>query len=472
MQVSSGKRKVIFVNIMITSIAVTSLTTAFSTALAPISAEMDISLATGQWMLSGYTLTMGIIMPLTAFLIRRFHTKPLYLSGIILALVGLAISFFSPNFPMMMVGRVLQSCGNGTLTAMAQVIILTIYPPEKRGSAMGMYGLASTVAPIFAPTLGGIVVDLISWRAIFGIVFCVMAASLVMAIAVFKNVLETEQKRFDIPSFILSILAFGGVTLGVGNLATYGITSVYVWPVLLIGAIAAVFYVRRQLHLDDPLLDVRMLKTKEYAISVISNVLVYFLMFGQTVLMPLYVQSGLGMSATMAGLVTLPAAIGIAIFSPFAGRIYDAHGIRALFLTGAVVLFISNAGMLFVSAETNLAVGIILNFFRSMGTGCLMMPLITWGTSHVRQEIVADATAMLSSLGSIAGAIGSAVLVAIMTAVATSVSATYGDAANMVGINAAFGGMAIVSLALVVIGVIIIRIENKNARDKSLKPEN
>ncbi len=455
---------------MISSIAVTSLATAFATALAPISTEMDISLATGQWMMSGYTLAMGIIMPLTAFLIRRFPTKPLYLIGISLTLTGLAISFFSFNFPMMMLGRVLQACGNGTITAMAQVIILSIYPEEKRGSAMGLYGLSSTVAPIFAPTLGGIIVDVINWRAIFGIVFCVMAISFIMAFIVFKNVLETENKRFDIPSFILSTFAFGGVTLGIGNLGTYGITSLYVWPILLIGAIAAVFFVRRQLHLDQPILDVRMLKIREYSISVISNMLVYFLMFGQTVLMPLLVQSALGMSATMAGLVTLPASLGIAILSPLAGRFYDMFGIKTLFLVGSLLLFGSNVGMLFVTIDTNLWVSVVLNIFRSLGVGCLMMPIITWGTSHVERRIVADATAMLNSMGSIAGSIGSAVLVAVMTSVAAGPAASYGEAANMIGANAAFGGMAIISLALIVIGLFFIHGKKKDDHPEYQEP--
>ena len=205
-RISPQRRTLIFLNILISCIASSMLSTALTTALSLISNDLQISVTTGQWITSGYSLAMGIIMPLTAFLITRFPTKKLYLSGIGIFLGGLLISFVSQNFYTMMIGRILQACGNGILMSMAQVVILTIYPVEQKGTIMGWYGLASGAAPVIAPTLAGILIDLISWRAIFLVVSIIMLLSFVMAFFVFDNILETTQKDFDGTSFILSIL--------------------------------------------------------------------------------------------------------------------------------------------------------------------------------------------------------------------------------------------------------------------------
>ncbi len=465
-KVSDRRRSVIFVNIVISSIATTSLMTALSTALNPLANDMQISLSTVQWVTSGYSLTMGIIMPLTAFLIKRFPTRYLYISGLAIAICGLFISFVSPSFPVLMIGRVLQACGNGILVAMGQVIILTLYPVEKRGSAMGLFGLAQTVAPIIAPTIGGIIVDMISWRAIFAVVGAVMIVSLVMACAVFANVLDTSRKHFDIPSFIISVFAFGGITLGVGNLSAYGFTSLFVWPALLIGVVALIVFVRRQLHMSEPILEVRLFKRRGYTVSVVMNMLLYFMMLGNTVVLPLYVQSVMGESATVAGLVTLPGALVSAVCNPFAGRLYDRIGIRPLLLFGSVLLFASCLGMFLITMETPIAVVVVLHAVRCLAIGCVMMPIITWGTSQVDGKNVPDAAAILQTLGTIAGAIGSAVCVGLMTIISANATLAEGQTSSIEGVNAAYLCMAIASVALYLIAIVFGRDMRRKQMDR------
>lgn len=146
-KMTDKKRTLIFINILISCIASSMLATALTTALPPIMEDLQISVTTGQWLTSGYSLAMGIMMPLTAFLITRFPTKNLYLAGMGLFIVGLAVCVIAPGFYVMMCGRILQACGNGILTSMAQVILLTIYPIEKKGTVMGWYGLSVGAAP-------------------------------------------------------------------------------------------------------------------------------------------------------------------------------------------------------------------------------------------------------------------------------------------------------------------------------------
>lgn len=452
-KLNDRQRLFIFINLMITGISTSMLTTAMTTALPPVVKYFGISTTTGQWMTSGYSLAMGIVMPLTAFLVKKIPTRKLYISGILCFIIGELASIFAPGFGVMMIGRVLQALGNGVLTSMGQVIILSIYPASKKGTMMGWYGLASTAAPIVAPTIAGVLVDTVGWKYIFIYTMVIMMISLIMALINFKDVLELQNVTFDIVSFVMSIFAFGGITLGIGNIGTYGIISLLAGVPLLIGMIAAIIFVIRQLKLDKAFLDVRILKKKGYTLAVISSVLLYLVMMGGSVLMPLYVQSVLGYSAVTSALVTLPGSLATAIINPLAGRIFDKMGIKKLFVTGSLCLLISNIGMYFVTMSTPLIASAALNVIRNVSIGCLMMPLFTWGTSYVDREKVADASTLLTSLRTVAGSIGSAVFVAIMSAVSISSKAVYGNAAAMHGVNVAFISMSFSTLVMVAIAI-------------------
>lgn len=233
---TNRQKMLIFINIMITCIASSMLATALTTALPPIMEDFGLTIATGQWLTSGYSLAMGIMMPLTAFLITRFPTKRLYVTAIGLFIAGLLICVLAPSFPVMMVGRILQASGNGILTSMAQVILLTVFPEDKRGTIMGWYGLSVGAAPVIAPTLAGVLVDSFGWQMIFYIDAVIMAVSFVFALIVFRDVLETKKQKFDVSSFVMSAVAFGGVTLGIGNLSGQGITNMANWVILAVGA--------------------------------------------------------------------------------------------------------------------------------------------------------------------------------------------------------------------------------------------
>jgi EmrB/QacA subfamily drug resistance transporter len=452
-ELSEQKKTLIFINLIVSGIASSILSTAMTTALPNVIAYFGISTASGQWITSGYSLAMGMIMPLTAFLITKFPTKKLYISGIALFLAGIVLSVFTNHFGVMMLGRIMQACGNGVLLSTAQVTILTMYPVEKKGTMMGTYGLATTAAPVIAPTIAGLMIDAFGWKSIFYLVFVIMLISFVMAWLVFEDVLELQDKKFDVISFVESILAFGGITLGIGNISSYGLLSVYAGVPLIIGIIGCAFFVYRQLGLTTPFLDIRILKNRQYAMSVISSMLLYFTMMGSSVLMPLYVQTVMGYSAVVSGIVTLPGSLATALVSPFAGRMYDKIGIRKIFIIGSFCLIVSNIGMFFLSLDTPLAVAAVWNVIRNVSIGSLMMPLLTWGTSTVKMDKVADASSLLTSFRTIAGSIGSAVFVGIMTTVGNKSAARYGDAALMHGLNVAFAAMAFSALLLFVLAV-------------------
>lgn len=461
LEMTDRKRNLIFINILISCVATSLLSTALATALLPITKDIGIDVATGQWLTSGFSLALGIVMPLTAFLIRRFPTKRLYLAGIGIFLIGSFICAFALNFEVMMLGRVLQAFGNGLLLSMTQVVILTIFPKNKKGSAMGWYGLAVGAAPVVAPTLAGIFIDTIGWRAIFFVTIAIMLVSLVFTILVFDDVLEIQNKKFDVISFVISVFAFGGITLGVGNIASAGFMSNSVLIPLIIGIITAILFVHRQLSIEQPFLDLRVLKFKKFTLSVIGSMLLYVVLMGTAVIMPLYIQSILGYSATISGLVTLPGSLVMTVLSPFAGRVFDKAGMRKLFIIGASLMLISNIGMIFMSLDTPIYIPAILNVIRSVSIAFLMMPLVTWGTSSVPTSLVTDATALLTSLRTIAGAIGAAVFVGIMTMISTNSIPKYGNNAQIHGLNITFLAMSIVGVFLLAIPVFFLNKDKK-----------
>ncbi|MGN1191769.1 MAG: DHA2 family efflux MFS transporter permease subunit [Dorea sp.] len=454
-KLTSRRRTLIFISLVVSGIASSTLATAMTTALPSLVEYFGIDTSIGQWITSGYSLAMGVIMPLTAFLITRFPTKKLYMTGISSFIVGLLLSIFARNFGLMMVGRVLQACGNGILMSAAQVVILTVYPDEKKGTMMGTYGLATTAAPIIAPTIAGLMIDAFGWKSIFWLAFVIMAFSFVFSGIVFEDVLELQDKKFDVLSFVESIIAFGGVTLGIGNISSFGLISPQAGLPLMIGTIVCVLFIVRQCRLEIPFLDVKILSNRDYAVSVIASMVLYLVMMGSSVIMPLYVQSVMGYSAVVSGLVTLPGSFATAIVSPFAGKLYDKMGIKKIFIAGSAALVVSNIGMYFLSMNTPLYVAAALNVIRNISIGALMMPLLTWGTSNVDSRKVADASSLLTSFRTIAGSIGSAVFVGIMNAVSEKSVETYGDNALMHGMNISFLWMAAGALVLLMISIFL-----------------
>lgn len=449
---SEKKRSLIFVNIIISCVASAMLITALTTALPAVASDLKISLATGQWLTSGYSLVMGMMMPLTAFLITRFPTKKLYLTGLGISLAGLLLCAVAPNFGIVMIARGLQAIGNGITASMGQVIILTIYPPEKRGTAMGWYGLSTGAAPAFAPVLAGVIVDTLGWRAIFYCSFVVFAVAFLWAMYAFDDVLETERKNFDMLSFLLSAVAFGGITLGIGNIDSCGVTSVAVWPILLLGGAASVAFAIRQLRLERPFLELRVFGDKSFLQSVITSMAVYFVMMGLSVLLPLFIQTVCGYSATVSGMIRLPGSLVMAVVSLLAGKIYDKIGIRKLFLTGTGVMFLAGLGLMLINAESPLWVIATVNIVYNAAIGFLLMPLVTWGVHGLDASMTAHGSALQNSLRTVAGSIGTAIFVSVMTSAAQDSAASESGKVMERGFFIACALMACITLALFLYG--------------------
>ena len=458
-QINTRKSLLIFLSLLVSSVVSSFLSTALNTALPAMIETLEVDENTGQWITSGFSLAMGIVMPLTAFLITRFRTKGLYLAGLFLFVGGSVICALSNSFIPMMTGRVLQAASNGILVAMTQVVILSIFPKEKQGGYMGWYGLAVSAAPMVAPTLGGLLVDSLGWRSIFWIVAGVMALSLVLAFFVFDNVLEVKETSFDVLSFIISVFAFGGITLGAGRLSSKGISDPLTAVSLGVGIVASVLFVLKQLKSKEPFLNIRILKNKNYAVSVAGSVILYLVMMGGTVLTPLYLQRVAGVKAAVSGLLTLPGSLVSIICSPLAGKLYDKIGMKKLFVIGGGLFVLGNIGMIFPEP---LPVLVVFYAVRSAGISFLMMPFVTWGIAGIKEKgATAHGTALLTSLRTIAGAIGVAVFVGIMSTSTANAAAAANPNPGLYGFRIAAIAMSAVAVVMAAAGMVLIKDEKK-----------
>ncbi|ORX82023.1 MFS family major facilitator transporter [Anaeromyces robustus] len=470
-KVSDRQRTLIFLDINVSCIATSMLATALTTALPPIMEALDITVNKAQWLTTGFTLFLAIITPFTGFLISRFKTKKLFCFAVGSFLIGLIICAFATNFWIMMLGRIIQGCGNGLISSMAQVIIINIYPRERIGSVMGWYGLSLSVAPIVAPTIAGILVDSFGWRTIFIAAAIVMGIAFIFAIFVFEDVLPTMEKKFDVISFIISAFSFGGITLAIGNIGSYKFMSPYVLVTLIIGIIASIIFVWRQLHIKVPFLDIRVLKYKEYTVGAIASFILQLIVMGSAIIIPIYVQQVKNKSATISGLVVLPGALTNAIINPLAGKIYDKVGMKLLFIVGSIFLTLSSFAIYLIKIHHSIWLVSCINCFRFFAIGIVIMPFYTWAMRDIPKLKASDATALFNSIRFIGSALGTALFVSIMTKATEAVSTTKKDP-KMYGINIAFLIMAILAFIMLLLGIFGCKsTPKKNNDDKESKNE-
>jgi EmrB/QacA subfamily drug resistance transporter len=455
------ERNLTFAVLLIGTLISSLLQTALTTALPDIIKEFNVTANAGQWLTSGFSLAMGIMIPATAFLIKRLPTKVLFIASMLLFGGGSLLAALAPNFVLLLVGRIIQSMGTGILLSLTQVVILTIFPPAQQGSVMGIYGLAASAAPIIAPTITGLLIDYMSWRVIFWTGFAVAAADVVLALIVVKDVLPNEKRRFDLPSFLLISTAFTGITLGFGNLGTAPFFSMTIALPLALALVAGAAFVYRDLHVDQPLLDLRVFKDRVFRTAVILSVLMYAVLMAVSTIFSIYVQTVHHLSATMSGLIMMPGALAMAVLSPITGRLYDRFGIRPLAIVGVLLMLVSTVGTSFLTTSTSIAYLMITWAMRSTGLAFLMMPMVTWSVTQLSGGAIASASAVLTTLRTVAGAVGASIGVALMSFVANQGNTSgHTVVATAGGVNAAFIAMA----AIVVVMAVIVLFKVRSAK--------
>ena len=403
-----------------------------SSALPIIVSEFHISVTTGQWLTSVFQLVMGVMVPLTAFLTRRFSTRQIVICSMAVFTIGSLLAWLGPNFVWVLLGRVLEAAGTGVMWPVLQITVFSIYPLSRRGFAMGTVGMAMSVAPAIGPTLGGWQTDANGWRSIFLTMTVIGVVSLVAAMFGLHNFGSHDPSaRADFFSVSLSVIGFGGLMFGFTNSEAYGFAAPVTWGPMAVGLIGIVWFVLRNLRAgkryreavaedksalpQPPLLDLEVLKNRSFTIGTITASLAFFAFSSILVIMPLYIQTDRGYSATMSGLIMLPGAIGQCISQFFGGRAMDRFGARPVALFGSIVLTLGTLGMSLVAMDTWIWWVSICQFIRQIGMGFLLMPITTWSLNCLNgPSEVSAGSSVTNTARQIAGAVGAPVLVILM----------------------------------------------------------
>lgn len=401
---------VLLVGTFCTILNQTILTTAFPTLMK----AFDVSTSDVQWLTTGFLMVNGIMIPVSAFLSSRFNTKWLYFAAMVIFEIGTVLAFIAPSFAVLLIARLIQAAGVGILMPLLQTIMLSIFPPENRGAAMGLAGIVIGVAPAIGPTLSGWVIDQWEWRYLFGIIIPIVAVVIVLSLFFMKPVIPTGKAKLDVLSLILSTIGFGTLLYGFSEVGEKGWGSMLVILNLLIGLVFLLLFSLRQLKLDEPFLDIKVFKNKDFTVSVVLGSLVMIALIGVEMVIPLYLQIIHGMSALKSGLSLLPGSIMMAIMSPITGKAFDKYGARRLGIVGLIILAIGTLPFVTLTKDTPTIYLVVVYAVRMFGISMVMMPVTTAGMNALPAKSISHGTAVNNTTRQVATSIGTAILVSVL----------------------------------------------------------
>ncbi|MDY5808374.1 MAG: MDR family MFS transporter [Coriobacteriales bacterium] len=434
--------------------------TLLTPALPTIMADMGIASTTVQWLTSGYALTEAVIIPLAAYLMGRFSTRRLFIGGMTLFAAGSLVSAVAPVFPLLLLGRVMQACATGFVMPMVFSVILLVIPRERRGSAMGIIGLVIGFAPTIGPSLSGVLVDTVGWRAIFVIVAAVAAIIVACAAKMLKPYGEFRRSRFDLLSVVLSTCGLICLLYGLSSVSSS--TNLGFTVGLIVAGIALVgLYAYRQLNLAEPMLRVDILKTVNYRTVVIVIALFQAALIGMETVMPLYIQGVLGQSATVSGLTLLPGALIGAFTGMLAGRLFDKFGVRVPVLIGSAVILCGVLGFTQFRADSPVLLVSVMYAVLAIGIQFTMTPVNTWGVNSLPNEAIQHAQSTSNTINQVAASFGTALLVSVAATVSGAASDLAGVERTFAGYHASFCTTALLAACAIVLILVFVRDKKK-----------
>lgn len=412
--------------------------------MADIMADFGAGVELGQWLTTSYMLVLGITVPASTYLQRRFCTKTQVLLAFGLFVAGVVLDVAAPSFAVLLGGRILQAVAAGILLPVMQTVAMVGFGPGKQAAAMGIAGVALGFAPNIGPTVGGALSFAWGWRSFFALMLVLLAALVLWTLAAVRRQPSADASaRLDGVSLGQSTLGFGGVLLGFSNASSFGLASLYVWVPVAAGALFLVLFVRRQRRVDDPLISMKIFRNTRFAWGFVAQCLLTASFMGITLLVPLYVQGLCGGTALDAGMVLLPGTVAALVLNPLAGVMTDRVGIRPVALVGGVLLVAGAVSMAFLSADTPLWASMVLQGVRACGVSTLIGPLTAWSLEGLPRNAVADGSAFSIASRQATASFGTSVMVLCVSAGSLSLL-------GPVAYNVAFAFSAAMALCLMI----------------------
>ena len=451
--------------ILIISAAVTITSQSIiTTGLKYLMSDFNIPSSTAQLSYSVFLLTLGVMIPATAYIFNRFKLKSILITALSLFITGSFIVSIAPNMEILLIGRILEATCSGIIMPLTQIVIFKIMPEEKWSLIMGLYGLIVGFMPAIGPTVGGFIIAISSWRTIFVIFTILGIITLILSALVIKIDIDRTPQSLDVISLILSVIFCIGIMLGFTNISEHGNNLIYVILPIILGLISLILFVRRQKRVTNPLINLNVLKSKYFVYGTTFISLLYFTMCSINVLIPLFVQNIANHSAITSGLVIMPSTLVLLLFNFIGPLLADKIGIKKVLIISGIFSIIGFISMMTYNLNSSIEYMIITQIIRGTGAGLGLTPATTWTMSIVAYD-VEDATAINNTLRQISGAIGSAISVVILTLFADGKLTN-----NTASVNAFANTSLIMAIIIIITMYIAVRhIKNKEDIRKEIK---
>jgi len=459
-------------------------------ALPTIMVDLNVDYSTVQWLATGYMLVSGILVPVSAFLVTRFTNRSLFITSMSIFTLGTILSAVAPNFGFLLAGRMIQAAGSSVMGPLLMNIMLVSFPREKRGAAMGLFGLVMITAPAIGPTLSGYIVQYYTWRVLFEMIVPFAVLSLILAIWKLRNVMPTRQAHMDYLSVLLSAIGFGGLLYGFSTVSRTSWSDNTVIITTVVGAIGLILFTWRQLTMEKPILDLRVYRHPMFTLASIISVVVSAAMFSGMILTPAYVQNVRGITPLDSGLLMLPGAIIMGIMSPITGKLFDKFGARILAVIGLTITTVATYFMSEFQIDTPYSHIMMVYMLRMFGMSMVMMPIMTNGLNQLPTRLNPHGTALNNTIQQVAGSLGTAIFVSIMnshtkeraaelivergldpTALTAEQQALIGQESLMYGIQYSFWIAMFVTIAALILALFVKRVDVSKEAVQKLEQE-
>ncbi len=442
---SKKQRTLILIPLLIGGFIALLNETLLNVAFPQLTLSLHVTINTVQWLATAYMLVIGISVPVIAFLLENIATKSLYLFAMLLFSIGTVCCGFSQTFSMLLVSRMVQGVGTGMLIPIMMNTILAIYPPEKRGAAIGLSMIVVVFAPVIGPTLSGLVLQYLNWHWLFFSTLPLAFIAIILGMFNLKNVSHLSRPKIDGLSIILSIIGFGGIIFGICSIETMGFRNATVMITLFCGITGLTLFTLRQLSLKQPMLEMRAFRFPMFSLSTCLLLIAFMIPFSINIILPTYLQNILGLTPTEAGLALLLGGVVCGLITPLSGMLYDKIGVKPLVITGFGVLIITMTFFSHISASMSLTFLIVLHCLTFLGTSLVNTPIQTNALNQLPKEYNTHGVAITNTIQQIAAAFGSSLFIGLMGAIQSNYLSKFKNptilqqhTAVISGVNSAF----------------------------------
>lgn len=438
--------------------------TALNIALPQLMSVFQVSAAYAQWMVVGYMLVIGLVLPFASLLMKWFSVRNLSLFALGAFTIGALMSACANSFALLLAGRMIQGIGTGLVLPMMFALVLEVFPPHKIGAAMGLTALIIMFAPAIGPTLSGIILGAFSWRGIFFLFAIILIVALLFTAKYMISPYQLTKPHIDALSCVLSCVGFGALVLGVSLASALGWLSAVVLGCIVVGIVCIGVYVKRQLSMKVPVLNMRAFAIPAFRIGALLVMINFGITLSAMYLLPQYIQNGMLLPVAMTGLIMLPGGVVNALVSLFAGSLYDKIGAKLPTRIGFLLSAVGAVLMAMAGADASIGYVILCHIIIMIGVPLAMSPAQSSGLNALPGELSTDGSTILNTMQQVLGAVCTAVATSLLAIGQSAYTAAGGTDTAQAFVQGTHYGLYF-TVALAVLGFVVsLGVKNSNKR--------